>query len=298
MSGHQHATVGDTVYFWFASNDTSGSGDDGATPLYDVREAGATAGAAPLLSGTPTLLTHANYPAGCHEISVAATVGNGFAADDTFAVFCTLAVDSQNPTGFVGSCTLTPIAKAADLTTVDTVVDGIQTDLDNGTDGLGALKALLDTIEGQTDDIGVAGAGLTAVPWNSAWDAEVQSECADALTAYDPPTKAELDSGFAALNDPTAAAIADAVWDELQADHTTAATFGVLASEIASILVDTGALDADWADGGRLDLLIDAIKAVTDQMVFTKANELDVNTQSINGAGIVGDGNATPWDGE
>jgi hypothetical protein len=32
------------------------------------------------------------------------------------------------------------------LTTVDTVVDGIQTDLDNGTDGLGALKAVVDAI--------------------------------------------------------------------------------------------------------------------------------------------------------
>ncbi len=113
MSGHQTATIGDTVYFWFAANDTSGSGGDGATPLYDVREAGAAAGAIPLLSGTPTLLTHANYPAGCHEIAVAATVGNGFAADDTFGVFCTLAIDSQNPSGFVGSCTLTPLAKAA-----------------------------------------------------------------------------------------------------------------------------------------------------------------------------------------
>ena len=28
------------------------------------------------------------------------------------------------------------------------------------------------------------GSGLTAIPWNSAWDAEVQSECADALAAY------------------------------------------------------------------------------------------------------------------
>jgi hypothetical protein len=109
---HQHATIEDTVYFYFASNDTSGSGGDGATPLFDVREAGAAASAAPLLSGTPTLLTHANYPAGCHEIAVAATVANGFAADDTFGVFCTLAIDSQNPTGFVGSCTLTSFANA------------------------------------------------------------------------------------------------------------------------------------------------------------------------------------------
>lgn len=32
------------------------------------------------------------------------------------------------------------------LATVDTVVDGIQTDLDNGTDGLGALKTLIDAL--------------------------------------------------------------------------------------------------------------------------------------------------------
>jgi len=113
MSGHQTATLEDSVYFWFAANDTSGSGGDGASALYDVREAGAVASAIPLLSGSPALLSHANYPAGCYEIVVAATAANGFAANDTFAVFCTLAVDSQNPTGFVGSCTLTPLAKAS-----------------------------------------------------------------------------------------------------------------------------------------------------------------------------------------
>jgi hypothetical protein len=52
----------------------------------------------------------------------------------------------------------------------------------------------LSDIEAQTDDIGVAGAGLTAVPWNAAWDAEVESEATDALNAYDPPTRAELTS--------------------------------------------------------------------------------------------------------
>jgi len=34
------------------------------------------------------------------------------------------------------------------ITTVDTVVDGIQTDLSNGTDGLGALKAAIDAVSG------------------------------------------------------------------------------------------------------------------------------------------------------
>ena len=63
------------------------------------------------------------------------------------------------------------------------------------TDAAGTnIAADIIAIEGQTDDIGAAGAGLTAVPWNAAWDAEVQSECTDALNAYDPPTKAETDA--------------------------------------------------------------------------------------------------------
>lgn len=49
--------------------------------------------------------------------------------------------------------------------------------VNNGTHGNAAIK-------GYVDDIGTAGAGLTNMPWNPAWDAEVQSECADALTAF------------------------------------------------------------------------------------------------------------------
>lgn len=59
---------------------------------------------------------------------------------------------------------------ASNVTTIDTVVDSL------------------------TTTIGTAGSSLTALPWNSAWDAEVQSECADALIAYDPPTNAELEA--------------------------------------------------------------------------------------------------------
>lgn len=102
-------------------------------------------------------------------------------------------VDSNNrvDVGAFAGTAVTAGDPVALITTVDTVVDGIQTDLDNGTDGLGALAALITT----------------------------------------------------------------------------------------------------------LDTVADAIKVVTDQMVFTKANELDVNTKSINDATVVGDGNATPWDG-
>ena len=49
----------------------------------------------------------------------------------------------------------------------------------SGSFGKSVADILVDTAV-----IGSAGAGLSAIPWNSAWDSEVQSECADALTAH------------------------------------------------------------------------------------------------------------------
>lgn len=121
---HKYPNLGDTVYFEFGSNDTSGSGDDGATPAAHVRLAGAAAAAAPVLSPTPTLLSNVAYPAGCYEVAVAATAGNGFAAGSEYAVFCTLAVDGENPTGFVGSFLLVPAgwnALTSGLTTAGSI---------------------------------------------------------------------------------------------------------------------------------------------------------------------------------
>jgi phage baseplate assembly protein W/3'-phosphoadenosine 5'-phosphosulfate sulfotransferase (PAPS reductase)/FAD synthetase len=143
----------------------------------------------------------------------------------------------------------------ATIATVDTVVDAILVDTGTTLDGkINTIDTVVDSILVDTAVIGAAGAGLTGVPWNAAWDAEVQSECADALTAYDPPTKTELDSAFTeikggtwattdtleAIRDrgdaawttggggsaPTAAAVADAVWDEATSGHTSSGTFG------------------------------------------------------------------------
>lgn len=102
---HFYGKLDDVFYFHFAANDTSGSGDDGASPLADVRLGGAAQGAAPVHSPTPILLTNAGFTAGLHEIAITASAGNGYAngTPNHYAVFCSLAVDAQNPSGFVGS---------------------------------------------------------------------------------------------------------------------------------------------------------------------------------------------------
>jgi len=129
--------------------------------------------------------------------------------------------------------------------------------------------ALITTVDGIVDDIlldtaviGSAGAGLTAVPWNSAWDAEVQSECTDALTAYDPPTKAEIDS----------------------AHSTTDALITTVDGIVDNILLDTGELQTDLTNGGRLDLLVDSIISKVD-VVDGIVDNILIDTAEIGTAG-------------
>jgi hypothetical protein len=69
-----------------------------------------------------------------------------------------------------------------------------------------------------------------------------------------------------------------------------------LDTEIAAILADTNELQTDLVNGGRLDLLIDAIKAKTDSLTFTTANQVDANIQSINDTALTGNGQSgTEW---
>lgn len=63
----------------------------------------------------------------------------------------------------------------------------------------GRLDLLLDAIKVVTDGQTATGTGLTAIPWNAAWDAEVESEVNDALVVF-----------FT-----SAAQLVDDVWDEV-----------------------------------------------------------------------------------
>lgn len=76
------------------------------------------------------------------------------------------------------------LATAAALTTVDTVVDGIQTDLSNGTDGLGALKTLIDLVKAVTDVLPDSGA-LTSLAQAAVLGALADSAATGAPTSAD-----------------------------------------------------------------------------------------------------------------
>lgn len=196
----------------------------------------------------------------------------------------------------------------------------------SGTYGLSVIESLV-------DDIGAAGAGLTAIPWNAAWDAEVQSEVQDAIEAnnLDHLVKIAVDTNFATTvhADSVIGQIADngagfdrttdsleAIRDRGDAAWTTATGFSthsaadvwaVATRALTVIDEDSTTLDLDAtiraavglaaADldtqlatiDNFLDTEIAAIKAKTDQLTFTTANQVDATTMTV-ATGAIGTG--------
>jgi hypothetical protein len=128
------------------------------------------------------------------------------------------------------------------LSALETLVDDLETRVGTPSDlgGGATIAANLSDIEAQTDDIGAAGAGLTAVPWNAAWDAEVQSEVADALGVYDAPTRAELTSDINSIL-AVLGALADAAAD---GDPTATDTLVAYMKQIVNVLVGSAGVVA------------------------------------------------------
>lgn len=155
-----------------------------------------------------------------------------------------------------------------------------------------ADKATASALASLVSDIGTNGAGLTALPWNASWDAEVQSEVDDALIAkgldhlvFTSVTGTDIADNSIIARMASKSATAD--WDsfvnttdslEAIRDSGGGGGGGATAEEIrieldanstklAAIVADTNELQTDWADGGRLDLILDA-----------RASQASVNT--------------------
>lgn len=113
----------------------------------------------------------------------------------------------------------------------DSLLDTIKDELANGTDGLSALKALIDTIDGIVDNI-LTDTGSTLdtlikdIPTVAEFEARsdvagtaaTPAEVATALTTYDAPTKAEMDTGHGLLATEAKQDVIDGIADNILAD--------------------------------------------------------------------------------
>ena len=161
-----------------------------------------------------------------------------------------------------------------DIIAVDTTTDipaliaTAQADLDiitgaSGVNLLTATQASIDAILVDTAEIGAAGVGLTAVAladatsdtvladaiWNAATvtygTAGTYGEHVESLSAGGDATEAKQDLLIAAV-------ITNAAGVDIAADII------ALKAETVLIVADTNELQTDWANGGRLDLILDA----------------------------------------
>lgn len=177
-----------------------------------------------------------------------------------------------------------------------TVKDGTGTGEINTNAGAIALVDLVTTLTTytgntvQTGDafarIGAAGAGLTAVPWNASWDAEVQSEVQDAIEVN------HLDHLFA-VADPGGVVANSSFWAALTSKSATPAyssynnTTDSLEAQADATTVIDDFLDTEVAAIlAAVDTEVGAIKTVTDQITFGTANRVNAQVYGME-AGVV-----------
>lgn len=136
-------------------------------------------------------LAAANGTAEIEEVWLATTAHVGTGGNEGKVRFRVVSTDGTN---FFTNRILCSYATSLNLSSITADIDAnstqlaaivadtneLQTDWADG----GRLDLIVDGILTDTAEIGTAGAGLTAIPWNAAWDAEVQSEVADGLAAF------------------------------------------------------------------------------------------------------------------
>lgn len=147
---------------------------------------------------------------------------------------------------------------AADLLTIDNLVDDLESRLGTPSDlgGGATIAANLADIEAQTDDIGAAGAGLTAIT--------------NRLPASLVSGRIDASVGAVAADAITAAAIADVAIDAgaIAADAITAAKIAAGAIDRATFAADTGlaTIRSNTAQAGATSTItLDASASATDE---------------------------------
>jgi len=235
------------------------------TPVLSVLEEN---NATPITAGVSVSVDRASV-GGLNEATIVATAANGYEAGKSYAIYIS--------TGTVGGVSV--IGEIVGHFTIGLSAAAI--DLANATDGLGALKALIDTIDtvvdaikavtdllpdaGALTTIGADTARLTAARAAVLTD-WINGGRLDLLLDAIPTTAMRGTDG--ALTDKAGFSLSTAgilaVWHQALTAIVTAGRVGkLLKDEITSARMATL---TDWINGGRLDLILDAILLDTGEL--------------------------------
>jgi len=241
------------------------------TPVLSVLEEN---NAAPITAGVSVSVDRASV-AGLNEATIIATAANGYESGKSYAIYIS--------TGTVGGTSV--IGEVVGQFTIELAAAFIRLGAPAGA----SVSADIAVIEGQTDDIGVAGAGLTAINLpNQTMDivgditgnlsgsigsnielgpAEVNAECDTAISDAALATAANLATVDTEVDKVVTAVITNAAGVDIAGDII------AVKAETALIVADTDELQGDWVGGGRLDLILDARMA--EASIDTTAGAID-----------------------
>jgi len=167
-------------------------------------------------------------------------------------------------------------ANETKIDTIDTVVDAIKTQTDkmgfDGSNNINSTPQTNVTVGTNNDKTGysISGTKQTLDALNDLSASDVNTECDTALTDYDPPTKTEMDNGFAALNDLSKTDIAAAMKDQ------DVSGTGAVSGSIHTDIQDN--IDANETKIDTVDTVVDAIQAKTDNLPADPASETNATS--------------------
>lgn len=218
--------IGDNLVFTVTTHLASSGAltDADAVPAYRVYED--ETGTA-ILTGNMAKLDDANTT-GFYSESLACTSGNGFENGKSYSVYISAAVSSV--TGAISYGFKAYDQRKVNVTQVSgdaTAADNLELDYD-GT-GYNKSNSTIGTTTTNTDMRGTDSAFLAASAPTNFGDLSITATTGRvdlAAVAGTAQTAGDLAALITALNDPTAAAVADAVWDEARSGHTTQGTYG------------------------------------------------------------------------
>ena len=286
------------------------------TPVVDVYEDNSTT----QITAGETLTVDFDSVTGLNHLAIAATAANGYEAGKFYqAVITTGTVGGVSVVGEVVASFTIQATSALRPTTAGRTLDvsaGGEAGVDwanvgspTTTVGLSGTTVKTATdVETDTADIQTR---LPAALVSGRIDASVGAMAANVLTA----TAINADAITAAkVAADVSAEIADAVWDEDATGHQTGGTFGqaigdpgadtntiygatvtgaagatvaadivAVKAETATIVADTNELQTDWANGGRLDLILDA------RASQTSVDDLPTNAELATALGTADD---------
>ncbi len=180
--------------------------------------------------------------------------------------------------GAVSNVTTTATATA--VTTVNGLASNVITAASIASNAITAAKVATDAIGAAqlaADAVTEIQSGLATSSALSTVAGYIDTEVAAIKAKTD-----NLPASPAAVSDiPTAATIADAVWDEVLSGHTTAGTAG-------KGLIDSSSAGNPWSTdiasgytGTQAGNVLNGVKAKTDQLAFTTANQVDAQVKSM-----------------